>query len=116
MRRLFNVFVCSLVVYAVCGCASSDNGRISQESPVPSRAETKASSQNPSTANVCTLDPVAAALEISSPAPSTGDGPVVEIPESTYVFGASVRSNFTHTFIVKNVGTSDLKIRKVLPG
>lgn len=119
MHRLFNLLLCFVVVYALCGCAGSDDAgrRMGQNSALPSRAETKAPSQDPS-ANVCILDPAAAvaASEACSPAPSTGDGPIVEVPESTYVFGSTIKRDFSHAFVIKNVGTSDLKIKKVLPG
>jgi archaellum component FlaG (FlaF/FlaG flagellin family) len=43
--------------------------------------------------------------------------PVVEIPEKIFEFGAmNENRDYTHSFVIKNVGTSELVIQKILPG
>lgn len=119
MQGLFKALIYSLIAYAVCGCAAFDyaSHRIAQQPPVSPRAETKAPSQNLPASEVCVLDPLAAAArETPSPTPSTGDAPIVQVPEPTYVLGNITSREFVHTFIIKNGGTSELKIKKVLPG
>jgi hypothetical protein len=100
MFRFFKVVLCLLFACALCGCASSETpGRaIAQAPAAPARALVKAAPQNP------------------SPSIATGAAPVAEVPETSYTFGVAVRSNLTHTFVVRNAGGSNLQIKKVLPG
>lgn len=118
MQRLFKALIYSLIAYAVCGCAAFDDAyRRDAQPPVPSRAETQSPSKNPAASGVCVLDPVAAAArETASSTPSTSNAPIVEVPEPTYTFGTGANRDFSHTFTIKNVGTSELNIKKFIPG
>jgi hypothetical protein len=50
-------------------------------------------------------------------APEQVSGPKAEIPEMSFDFGElSDSGDYAHAFIVKNVGTAPLEIKKVLPG
>lgn len=50
-------------------------------------------------------------------APEQVSGPKAEIPEMSFDFGElSDSGEYSHAFIVKNVGTAPLEIKKVLPG
>lgn len=42
-------------------------------------------------------------------------GPVVQVPETSFDFGEVVEGkDYVHDFIIKNVGTAPLEIKKVL--
>jgi hypothetical protein len=73
------------------------------------------------TVQVCRLESAQCFLQTTdSPAsiPSPGTtGPVVQVPEATYDFGSMPGySVFSHKFVIKNVGTSELVIKKIFPG
>jgi hypothetical protein len=115
MQRLFKAMICAFIACALCGCASvDDSGRRAAQGPA-APAETKASSQHLSTPGTGAQGQAAVA-NTTSPAPSTGNLPIAEVPETTYTFGPADRSNLSHAFVVKNAGKSDLIIKKVLPG
>jgi hypothetical protein len=51
----------------------------------------------------------------SSPALATQGGPLAEVPEKLYDFGdMSDGKEYVHDFVVKNVGTAPLEIKKVI--
>ena len=50
-------------------------------------------------------------------APGQVSGGIAEVPETSFDFGElSDTGEYSHAFIVKNVGTAPLEIKKVLPG
>ncbi|MGO9020571.1 MAG: hypothetical protein ACLQVJ_19700 [Syntrophobacteraceae bacterium] len=51
----------------------------------------------------------------SSPGLETPSGPLAEVPERLYDFGDLVDGKvYVHSFVVKNVGTAPLEIKKVI--
>jgi hypothetical protein len=119
VQRLFTGLLCFAVLYGLCGCAafkdSSSNSW--QESP-PQQSETKSPGLIPETAQVCLLDPAACVPQTTSPvaAPEKA-APVVQVPETSFDFGKMNEDKvFVHKFQIKNAGTSDLIIKKILPG
>lgn len=48
---------------------------------------------------------------------TAGEGPVIEIKNTSHDFGAVFKNEkFVHAFIVRNAGTADLVIEEVKPG
>ena len=80
--------------------------------------ETKAAAQDSPIGWVCLLDPAAAIPETVSPAPATDEAPIVQLAETAYDFGTmnAETDEFVHKFSIKNVGASQLKIKKIIPG
>ncbi len=51
----------------------------------------------------------------SSPGLETPNGPLAEVPERLYDFGdLAGGTEYVHSFVVKNVGTAPLEIKKVI--
>ena len=51
----------------------------------------------------------------SSPGLETPSGPLAEVPERFYDFGdLTDGKEYVHSFVVKNVGTAPLEIKKVI--
>ena len=119
MQRFFTGMLCVLLLYPLSGCTTFANGsnRFVENSSAVLHPETKASDQESSTTGVCLLDPVAAIPEAAPPAPATDKAPIVQLAETAYDFGTMNENNeFVHKFSIKNVGTSQLKIKKIVPG
>ncbi len=119
MQRFFTGMLCVLLLYPLSGCTTFTSGPncFVQKSSAVSHPETKAPDQESSTTGVCLLDPVAAIPETAPPAPATDEAPVVQLAETAYDFGTMNENNeFVHKFSIKNVGTSQLKIKKIVPG
>jgi hypothetical protein len=119
MQRFFTGMLGFLVLFLLSGCTSYEDAfnRLAQKSRAVLHSETNAPVQAPPTAEICLLDPVASVLETTSPAPATDKAPVVQVPETTHDFGTmGGGKEFVHKFSIKNVGTSELEIKKVVPG
>lgn len=81
------------------------------------------------TVQTCALSTAAATLQtcavdtgtcIGLPTPSAGapgkSGPVAQIPEKSFDFGVMREDkDFIHKFRIKNIGTADLTIKKIIP-
>jgi hypothetical protein len=119
MQRFFTGMLCVLFLYPLYGCSTftGASDRFVKESRAVLHPETKAPGQDCATAGVCLLDPASAIPETVSPAPASDNAPIVQLAETAYDFG-TVREDqdLRHKFTIKNVGTSQLKIKKVLPG
>jgi hypothetical protein len=102
----------------LCGCAAFKDSFSRFGQQPAQKAETKAPASIPETAQVCSLDTVACVPQSTSPVAAPDKAaPVVQVPETSYDFGImSEDKDFVHKFRIKNVGASELKIKKVLPG
>ncbi len=111
-KRLGVIAIGLITCFLMVGCAHRGN--------LFSKISGKAGgSQSDHQAMVCLLDPTLDAAVTAGPVAVPGDGrsPAVEIPETSFDFGqVSGERELVHTFNVKNVGTSVLSIKKVLPG
>ena len=119
MQRFFTGMICFLVLYPLSGCTTFPGAlnRFVQEPGAVLHHETKAAAQDSPTAGVCLLDPAASIPETVSPAPATGNAPIVQLAETAYDFGTmNENKEFVHKFSIRNVGTSQLKIKKIIPG
>ena len=119
MQWFFTGVLCLLVLYMLSGCTTLEDtiNRLAQKSRVIFHPEAKAADQTPKTSETCVLDPAAFVRETTSPAPATDKAPVVQVPETTHDFGTIAEGEeFVHKFSIKNVGTSELEIKKVVPG
>jgi hypothetical protein len=119
VRRLFIGLLCFPVLYGLCGCAAfkDSSSRSGQESP-PQQSETKAPALTPATPQTCTLDSVACVPQ-TTPLVAAPDkaAPVVQIPETSFDLGIMREDKeFAHEFRIKNVGASELTIKKISPG
>jgi len=143
MRRLFRGPVCFFTLCALFGCAAS-NGvpfvrhdqsvKTEINSPAPAAqnrtdAPAPASDKNktadiqliPGSAQICRLDDsMGCSSQAASPATSMAvtekPAPVAQIPERSYDFGTMHEDrDFVHTFNIKNAGTCDLVIEKIIP-
>ncbi len=119
MQRFFTVMLCVLFLYPLSGCTTftDASNRFVQESHAILHPEATASAPDSPIAGVCLLDPAAAIPETVSPAPATDGAPIVQLAETAYDFGTMNENNeFVHKFSIKNVGASQLKIKKIIPG
>lgn len=83
--------------------------------------ENKTSALVPETAQTCRLDsgvcPPPIVPPVSTPEKLNKRIPVVQLPETSYDFGTMQGDEtFTHKFLLKNAGTSELIIKKIIPG
>jgi hypothetical protein len=119
VQRLFIGLLCFALVCGLCGCAGFKDSsyRSGQELP-PQQSETKAPDLNPEAAQICPLDPAACVPQTTSPVTPPGKtAPVVQVPETSFDFGTMSEDKvFVHKFQIKNVGASELIIKKILPG
>jgi len=119
VQRLFVGLLCFALGYGLCGCASfkDSSSRSGQELP-PQQSETKAPDLIPAAPQICPLDPAGCIPQTTSPVTPPGKAaPVVQVPETSFDFGTmSGDSVFVHKFQIKNVGTSELIIKKIIPG
>jgi hypothetical protein len=119
VQRLFTGLLCFAVLYCLCGCAAfKDSSSGSWQESTPQQSETKPPALIPETAQVCLLDPAACVPQTTSPvaAPEKA-APVVQVPETSFDFGKMNEDKvFVHKFQIKNAGTSELIIKKILPG
>lgn len=120
MQRLFIGLLCFSVLYIVCGCAAFKDSSSSsvQESPTQQKSEAKAPDTISGTLKVCPLDSVACVPENTSLAVAPDKAaPVVQLPETSFDFGImNENREFVHKFQIKNAGSSDLIIKKIIPG
>ncbi len=119
MQRLFIGLLCFAFVNGICGCAAfKDSSCCSGQELPPQQSEAKAPDLIPAAPQICLLDPAACAPEItSSVTPPEKAAPVVQVPEKSFDFGTmSGDSVFVHKFQIKNVGASELIIKKIIPG
>ncbi len=119
MRRFFTGMLCVLLLYPLSGCTTftDASNRFVEKSSAVLHPENKTPDQESPTAGVCLLDPAAAIPETVSPATASDQAPIVQLAETAYDFGIMNENNeFVHKFSIKNVGASQLKIKKILPG
>lgn len=130
MQRFFTVLLCFSVLLILGGCATSDGGssRLGQEpaaqvetkaeTPLTGATSTPATASIPGTAQTCPVGSVACPPGTTTAAATPQrTGPVAEVPEKVFDFGRMTEDrDYSHAFIIKNVGTSELAIKKVLPG
>jgi hypothetical protein len=114
MKGLGIVTICVIASFFAAGCAH-------QKDSLPKASESAAAVQSENYGSmVCLLDATAAySVEKVEPVPAPVDGtsPAIEVPETSFDFGKiSEEQDLVHTFSVRNVGTSVLNIRKVVPG
>jgi hypothetical protein len=127
MQRFFTVLLCFSVLLMLGGCATSNGGssRLGQEpapqaetkaaAPIPGTTATPATASIPGAAEICPVGSVTCPPG-TAPAPQK-TGPTAEVPEKLFDFGTMNEDrDYSHAFIIKNVGTSELTIKKVLPG
>ncbi|MEE9270346.1 MAG: DUF1573 domain-containing protein [Candidatus Krumholzibacteria bacterium] len=68
-------------------------------------------------AGVCLAAMLAVMVASAGVAFAEGEEPVVLIEETRHDFGEIFEQKvYKHSFVIKNVGTADLKIEKVQPG
>jgi hypothetical protein len=119
VQRLFIGLLCFPVLYGLCGCASfKDTSSRSGQESLPQQSETKAPAVIPPTSQTCTLDP-AACVPPTAPLAAAPDkaAPIVQVPEATFDLGIMREDKtFVHKFLIKNVGASELTIKKISPG
>ncbi len=114
MQRFFTRLLCFLALLMLCGCAAfkGDSIRPGQE-PVL-QTETKAPASIAGTAETCPVGSLVCVTPVPAPEKRA---PLIEIPEKSYDFGImNEDGDFSHKFEIKNVGTSELIIKKILPG
>jgi len=125
MQRFFAGLLCFSVLLMLCGCATfkGDSSSMGREpasqaetkaaSPIPGMTETTATASIPGTAQTCPVGSVAC----PPPVPREKAVPIVEVPEKSFDFGIMKEDrDYSHKFVIKNVGTSELIIKKILPG
>ncbi len=106
------ITICLSASFFAAGCAHQ-NASLSETSENVAKAESDHGSL------VCLLDPALDAAKKAEPVAASRDGrsPAVEITETSFDFGkVGDAQELVHTFNVRNVGTSVLSIRKVVPG
>ena len=119
MQRLFIGLLCFLVLYGLCGCAAfKDTSSRSGQGSSPQQSETKASALIPAASQTCRLDSVACIPQTTSLAIAPDNAaPIVQVPETSFDFGIMREDKeFVHKFRIKNVGASELIIKKISPG
>ncbi len=118
MKRFGIALVCLVAMFISTGCSLfRDTGAnyVEKQDSLPGRE--KISEEPASSVQVCLLDPLSAATEVSGHTENTGSPPVAEVPVDTHDFGQmSEERDFVHRFSVRNAGSSILNIKKVVPG
>ena len=118
MQRFFSGLLCFSALLMLCGCATSKGDYSSAgREPIP-QTETKAvAPASGATENKVAMVPGTPPAGTTTGEVSQRTGPIAEVPEKFFDFGTmSEDMDYSHAFIVKNVGTSELTIKKVLPG
>ncbi len=74
----------------------------------------------PESAQTCRLD-LGACIppippQVSAPERPDTPVPIVQLPETSFDFGTIGDGTFTHKFLIKNAGASELVIKKIIPG
>ena len=119
MQRFFTGLLCFSVLLMLYGCATTmGDSSVSGQKPA-SQTETKAVAPTPgATENKATASIPGTAPAGTTPAEAPQrTGPAIEVPEKSFDFGIMREDrDYSHAFIVKNVGTSEVTIKKVLPG
>jgi hypothetical protein len=119
VQRLFIGLLCFLIPYGLWGCASfKDTSSRSGQEAQPQQSETKAPTLIPATLQTCPLNSVACVPQTTSlvAAPEKA-APIVQVPETSFDFGIMREDkDFVHKFRIKNVGTAELIIKKIIPG
>ncbi len=119
VQRLFIGLLCFALVCGLCGCAGfKDSSNRSGQELALQQSETKAQALIPEAPQICLLDPASCIPQTTSPVtPPEKVVPIVQVPETSFDFGTmSGDSVFVHKFQIKNVGTSELIIKKIIPG
>ena len=120
MQRFFTVMLCFSVLLLLFGCATTGAEPSASEQQPALQLEAKAATPTPGTTetNVAQATPGTAGTSTVQAAPGTRPpGPAVIVPESTFDFGVMREDkDYSHAFIIQNVGTSVLIIKKVQPG
>jgi hypothetical protein len=136
MRHLLSGLFCLVALYMLCGCASYRDGLggsirepAGQTGPVAAdktQGATEAKTSNecsstlvPEKAQTCRVDSPSCFVQNASPGAAAPELalPVVEVPEKFHDFGTMREDrDFVHEFHVKNVGSSELLVAKIIPG
>jgi hypothetical protein len=129
MQRLLSGLLCFAALYTLCGCAAYKDSFSRSAQGTARQTETEASAsiagtnENtcaliPGTAQTCRIDSATCLVQAtSSPveAPQKS-APIVQVPETSHDFGTMQEDKeFFHKFLVKNTGTSELVIKKIIP-
>ena len=108
MQRFFNGLVCFSVLLMFYGCATiTEDSSASGQKPV-SQTEATVAAPTPGTTGTSTVQAT----------PGTRPpGPAVEVAEASFDFGVMREDkDYSHAFVIRNAGTSELIIKKVQPG
>jgi hypothetical protein len=118
VQRLFIGLLCFTVLYGLFGCSAlkDASSRSGQESS-PQQREAQAPPPVPETPQTCPLDSVACVPQATPLAAALKkEGPVAQVPETSFDFGImNEDKEFVHKFRIRNVGTSELIIKQILP-
>ncbi len=117
MQLFFTRLLCFSVSMMLFGCATfkDDSSSLRQESS----PETKvvAPARGPIDDKAIASIPGTAPADTTSALAQQRTGPAAEVPEKSFDFGImNEDKNYSHAFIIKNVGTSELTIKKVIRG
>ena len=117
MRLFFCGLLCSSALLMLCGCATFKGDSSLGQGPAP-QTETKAAAPTPGTAGTQVSQPTSGTTGSVEVTPGTrAPGPAVEVPERSFDFGVMREdTDYSHAFVIRNVGTSELVIKKVQPG
>ncbi len=119
MQRVIKGLLYFLALCLVSGCATAkqSSSNFFQKTLALAHLGTNPSEQKTEKGGVCLLDLQAAIPESTAPAAPTDKAPIVQVPETTHDFGTVTEDkNLVHKFSIRNVGRSELKIKKVMPG
>ncbi len=119
MHRLLKGLLCFLVLGLLSGCAATKNTTSSlvQKTLTIAHLGSKTPEHGSEKGGVCLLDPTPTAADATVAAAPADKAPVVQIPETAFDFGTVTDDkDLVHKFSIKNVGKSELKIKKVMPG
>ena len=118
MQRFLTGVLFLSVLLLLCGCATmTGDSSVSGQTPV-TQTETKAAAPTPGTAGTQVSQPTSGTTGSVEVTPGTrAPGPAVEVPERSFDFGVMREdTDYSHAFVIRNVGTSELVIKKVQPG
>jgi hypothetical protein len=117
MQRFFTGLLCFSVLMMFYGCATiTDDSSVSGQKPA-SQTETKAAAPTPGATETQVTAPPGTTGTGITPAQDKPPAPAVEVPEKAFDFGVMREErDYSHAFIIKNVGTSELIIKKIVPG
>ncbi len=117
MQRLFKGLLCFLVLFLIQGCASTKESSSHFLQKTLAVAHLGKNPPEEKQQKVCLLDLNSAIPETTASTAPTEKAPVVQIPETSHDFGTVTEDKtLVHKFSIRNVGKSELRIKKVMPG